>query len=840
MRCIGLGLITILTLTFISQAAPPPAPTGPTITIQVTDKATGDPIPQATITAAGEHTTTDDMGQATLVVSERRGYFNIDVSKDGYVAMGAQWSNLKPDEKLPDQLTFNMEPGTSMGGKVVDENGNPVSGATVDLISPRQGGGAQGEVHSYFRSHAHTNDQGLWSINSAPAEVEMVDYMVQASGFFFDQVYRQGPPVSEYRNRTAVLKITRAATITGTVLGPDGHPIAGAAITAGDQNWGGIRHRTTTDSQGQFTLNNLRPGDSSFAVLSKQFAPQIVNVHTPTTQPAVVHLSAGTTLRLHVVDSSGKPLPEVQITLDQWNNANYVDYTLNTDANGDATWAGAPADEVTMSFTKRRFGSIIGKLITATTQPIQITLGPKTKVTATVVDAATGQPVANFDVRPGIKWQNNDQVYWVEENAGWGGNINKGDNGQFTYTPTQAYPDYELRVTAPGYLPSDSQPFDDDAGDLHLQFKLEKGASLAGMVYDPGHKPVANATIYLVVPGRQLQLITHGLVSANGQDTAQTDAGGHYSFPAQADAFDLICSMPQGFAMLEAPALHPEADNHPNQGPAFEANQPPTTRPSSYDLNLQAWATVQGKCMVGSKPAAIREMGMQIGNRFYRQNWPQVYWDYRMTTNAEGQFTFDHVPPGPIQICKVIHTGDSWSYSDPTSADVKPGETLTLQIGGVGRPVVGKFALPSNFKPGQWIAWSASLQSGPNIQTEPPMPLGVRIGSLEAKRKWLAAWAKTPEGAKFIAERRKAAAQMKNYALEVEPDGSFKAEDIPAGKYSLNAQFYPSDVQQTNSWNHPLGNASKRIEVPTMPGGRSDEPLDVGTVPIVTQPISLH
>ena len=168
MRSARFTLLAVFLLSSIGLAAP--QATGPTMTIQVNDKATGDPIPQANVSAGNERTTTDDYGQCSLVVQERGRYFDVEVTKPGYGAMGADWRNLEPEKKLPDQLTFNMEPGTSMGGKVIDEAGKPVGGATVELIAPENGAHADGAVQSQLRAEAHTDDAGIWSINTAPCE----------------------------------------------------------------------------------------------------------------------------------------------------------------------------------------------------------------------------------------------------------------------------------------------------------------------------------------------------------------------------------------------------------------------------------------------------------------------------------------------------------------------------------------------------------------------------------------------------------------------------------------------------------------------------------------------
>jgi hypothetical protein len=60
----------------------------------------------------------------------------------------------------------------------------------------------------------------------------------------------------------------------------------------------------------------------------------------------------------------------------------------------------------------------------------------------------------------------------------------------------------------------------------------------------------------------------------------------------------------------------------------------------------------------------------------------------------------------------------------------------------------------------------------------------------------------------------------------IEKDGSFRAEDVPAGDWVLRVDLYGEDFQN-------LGAAEPQdFTIPEMPSGRSDEPFDLGTVKV--------
>jgi peroxiredoxin len=94
-----------------------------------------------------------------------------------------------------------------------------------------------------------------------------------------------------------------------------------------------------------------------------------------------------------------------------------------------------------------------------------------------------------------------------------------------------------------------------------------------------------------------------------------------------------------------------------------------------------------------------------------------------------------------------------------------------------------------------------------------------------AKRAWAAAWERTPEGQaqKTAQERRR------HFSLRVNPDGTFRTDDVPAGTYQmiLVLNGAPSGRQP---FGEPLATATHEFTIPEIPGGQSDEAFDVGEV----------
>jgi hypothetical protein len=71
----------------------------------------------------------------------------------------------------------------------------------------------------------------------------------------------------------------------------------------------------------------------------------------------------------------------------------------------------------------------------------------------------------------------------------------------------------------------------------------------------------------------------------------------------------------------------------------------------------------------------------------------------------------------------------------------------------------------------------------------------------------------------------------RRYALNFAPDGSFRVEDVPGGKYRLRIDLREGGGDGPMRFSAPrIANLEKEFEIPDSPGGRSDEPFDLGKI----------
>ena len=141
----------------------------------------------------------------------------------------------------------------------------------------------------------------------------------------------------------------------------------------------------------------------------------------------------------------------------------------------------------------------------------------------------------------------------------------------------------------------------------------------------------------------------------------------------------------------------------------------------------------------------------------------------RLIADARGHFIFERVIPTELSVSRgftLERLSSSVGTGDSRNVVVEPDKTTWVNLGGTGRPVVGRFVLPSGIKPSAFLRVNQTLEL---IRPEPPFPEGLNRQRREA---WLAAWLATEAGKAYTRSKRA-------YDTNVRPDGRFRVEDIP-------------------------------------------------------------
>jgi RNA polymerase sigma factor (sigma-70 family) len=706
---------------------------------------------------------------------------------EGYVPKELRWGV----DNIPVNPVIGLERGVQIGGRVVDEQGRPIAGARV---LPRM------YVPTGEDPLAGLTDaQGRWQSHALVASAvvdkkeERLEFRVSHPDFI---PVEQEMTTDQALARRAVQTMRHGASLSGKVIGPDGQPVGRAKVIVAQPN--DAIYQTETDASGQFRIGSCLNPEWSSADLTVQAPGLAANVKTVIVTPPipaqVIALDRPRPLRGRVVDSQGKPVAGASVSPTQLGYAK-LDWRAATDAQGRFEWPDAPTSgSIRIDLYEPGFEEAMGRTFPAGQREVTITLHRPLHLHGTVTDAVTGKPVDRFDLIPG--WgpeRPGDRVQWLNQEVSkhhfTGGKYDL-QGGLF---PDQGY-GRSIRIEAEGYLPAELLGFRDDAEDIGHDFKLRKAVPLSGIVRSPDGKPLAGAEVALSNSDNDVR-IDNGRLSSDrtvGEAThMKTGPDGRYTFRPQGKPVSIVVVHDSGFAV-----------------------RTPEQLAATADVTVPRWGRIEGVVKIGSRNAPRQKVSAWMTNQLFSGRV-----DYDTTSDEKGRFVFERVTPGGISFYRNVETQDhrGWTASNPVFVEVSPGQTLDVQVGGAGRPVVGRMLIPQGFSLGDLVADEGNLSTP---RSQPRLPDDYPDFSEEQQRDWYDRFYKTPEGKAYLQGESQ-------YAVDLHPDGSFRIEDVPAGNYRLALHFRGRHQQDAGGL---FASAHGAVRVPTIPGGRSDEPLDMGAV----------
>jgi hypothetical protein len=216
----------------------------------------------------------------------------------------------------------------------------------------------------------------------------------------------------------AKLTMAQEIAISGSLTGPDGKPVTNGLVI-----WhrpgrlmpdDARNNRARIDSFGRYKTKRLAPADYLVTVLAPGFAPARQAVHVkPSLQDINFQLEPGHSVRLKIVEHSGKPIPKASVGIVGWRgseNYYYGQYSwapesgipLQANQDGVYSWNWAPADAVEYHIAAEGYNTQTVALV-AREETHQIELAPLITIFGSVVDAESGKPIERFRVIPVIE-----------------------------------------------------------------------------------------------------------------------------------------------------------------------------------------------------------------------------------------------------------------------------------------------------------------------------------------------------------------------------------------------------------------------------------------------------
>ena len=430
---------------------------------------------------------------------------------------------LKPGEKRTG-VAFALSRGATVAG-IVTVGGAPLAGAQVTLAPGRRGTridapprSLAGPVWSWPR--ATTGADGRFRIGGlAPGE-----YTLTASKTGYARVSTEGIVVAGRRGpQQLVFALGPEAVIAGNVRGKRGSGVADQFVRAAPSDaaiHSSGSARTLAD--GSFRIDGLKPGVTYTLTLSSVLpGGQRKSVVAPAEGVEMTGTGTGR-IEGRVIDSAGRPVTEFQVTAQndessRGNRVNPVRQDISSES-GEFALENVPATLLEVRAVAKGYqpGRISGIALEEgeTHSGVELTLSRGVSLHGRVVDARSGAPLPDIDVRA--------------EGAPSGATTDA--DGSFEIG---GLPQGKVRVTASGQeYTSTSQVAEAGENGASVELKLSAGASVSAVVVSSGGEPQAGAEATLTQAGEYSFNGTKATAGPDGRLLFSHLAPGRYTLTA--------------------------------------------------------------------------------------------------------------------------------------------------------------------------------------------------------------------------------------------------------------------------------------------------------------------
>jgi Carboxypeptidase regulatory-like domain len=313
------------------------------------------------------------------------------------------------------KLDLKLSKAGKVIGRVVDEHGKPIPGATVGLRT-------SGSIFSGSALWDSCSEDGRFSYDGKPLgrtgrlaarapgyqdlEREDVVAFEASNSVQIDFILRPDPTKGPAAKVAA--KATNRRTVSGTVVSPIGNPVASAVVRWDLRVSSDSVPETKTDALGAFRLEGVPDSANVLSLMAKGFAPSFPMVDAGGDRQVKVQLKPGATIRGRVVDDSGSAIkgarvvPQINNPKPNWGGFVYLDELQGTtDRDGGFTLEGMPEGVMCDVVAEDRSAVRRRALSSSDESQNVLTLLGEGAIRGRVVDPL-GNPVRDFRVQVGM------------------------------------------------------------------------------------------------------------------------------------------------------------------------------------------------------------------------------------------------------------------------------------------------------------------------------------------------------------------------------------------------------------------------------------------------------
>lgn len=383
--------------------------------------------------------------------------------------------------QLPESYQVKLQPGVTISGRVVDEESAGLEGATVHLEHRRveNWGVFDDEMDGMVKGiEVKTDVQGRWELARFPQDVRGLRLWVRHDNYGRNMDHAEdfrivsGMDYGSLTDGSCVIRLSggdERSRVQGRVVDGEGKPVAGCRVSYGNSRLLPDFYSRTTNGEGGFRLANIAKSPFLITVESPNHKPFLIPMTLPVTEPLVVKVEPGKTLRGRVLKEDGAPSVGLKVEAFIWKEKQTLLFSTTTDGAGCFGWHGAPDEMVYFNFgvgQNRRREGLLQKGLVAGDQEQIIMLKPAIHLRAQVLDAITGAPISSFL----ITWANvrsGQKPHWRPENQ------ELFENGNLDWASSYLDMNRTMLIEAEGYEPTQTEIFIANQQDYDRTYKLK-------------------------------------------------------------------------------------------------------------------------------------------------------------------------------------------------------------------------------------------------------------------------------------------------------------------------------------------------------------------------------